>query len=537
MSQLSPEFYLWAQYAAPPVMGAFIGYLTNRIAIRMLFRPLHPWRAFGMRVPMTPGVIPAKRFQLADNMGEVVGDHLLTSEEIGKGLRQEAFQQQLFQLLQGKIGELLARDLGTVSSIVPEKFTLYLNLAVMGVSWQVKNQITAFIQSPQFEDILGQAVDHYFDELAERETGALLPLELREKGYLFLEENLEKMFCGQWAAQWLDDFLHQKFYAALRENRSLGEILPEPFQPLLEGIIVAQVPAFLAKSGFLLQDKETFERLVSGICAGVHSLIDSLGAVSDMVRGFLDMDLVEQKIREYLHEREDDIVAFLQSEDMSRKIETVVGECCHQLLQKPLSEIFVCKDEKRIEELYQVVRLWILRFFRREKVSALLVSVVKTNIEAQIDSGALPLGEAAKKLLGGRIKENSQRKVKSELRRILHSDEAGQAVSRLVDSLVASLLQKKIGRLEKIVPAGVVDVVAQSMLNVVSKMLESEVPGLVQSLGIRKIITEKINSLDLLRLEKLLLSIMEEQFKYINLFGAFLGFLIGCCNLVFLLVQ
>jgi len=47
-------------------------------------------------------------------------------------------------------------------------------------------------------------------------------------------------------------------------------------------------------------------------------------------------------------------------------------------------------------------------------------------------------------------------------------------------------------------------------------------------------VTEKVDSLDLLRLERLLLSIMEEQFKYINLFGAFLGFLIGLINLVVL---
>ena len=65
-----------------------------------------------------------------------------------------------------------------------------------------------------------------------------------------------------------------------------------------------------------------------------------------------------------------------------------------------------------------------------------------------------------------------------------------------------------------------------------SEVLEKEVPGLVSSLDIRTIVAEKLNSLDLLRLEGLLLSIMEEQFKYINLFGALLGFLIGCCNLL-----
>ena len=54
------------------------------------------------------------------------------------------------------------------------------------------------------------------------------------------------------------------------------------------------------------------------------------------------------------------------------------------------------------------------------------------------------------------------------------------------------------------------------------------------SLNIRKIVTRKVDSLDLLRLEKLLMGIMEEQFKYINLFGALIGFLIGLLNLLVL---
>ena len=64
----------------------------------MLFRPLKAWKIGSMRMPMTPGVIPSKREELAINMGEVVGDHLLTSREIGKGLQQEVFQKHLYTL-------------------------------------------------------------------------------------------------------------------------------------------------------------------------------------------------------------------------------------------------------------------------------------------------------------------------------------------------------------------------------------------------------------------------------------------------------
>ncbi|MCI5190943.1 MAG: DUF445 family protein, partial [Candidatus Electrothrix sp. AS4_5] len=66
-------------YAGPPLLGALIGYLTNKVAIRMLFRPLKPWYILGKRVPMTPGIIPSKRHDLAENIGDMVGEKLLTT--------------------------------------------------------------------------------------------------------------------------------------------------------------------------------------------------------------------------------------------------------------------------------------------------------------------------------------------------------------------------------------------------------------------------------------------------------------------------
>ena len=79
-------------YLAPPLVGAFIGYVTNRVAIRMLFRPLRAYHIGGLKIPMTPGVIPSKRHQLAANIGEMVGEHLLTGDEISRSLQKENFQ-------------------------------------------------------------------------------------------------------------------------------------------------------------------------------------------------------------------------------------------------------------------------------------------------------------------------------------------------------------------------------------------------------------------------------------------------------------
>ena len=45
-------------YILAPLVGGFIGYVTNDIAIRMSFRPHAAKHIMGWRVPFTPGIIP-----------------------------------------------------------------------------------------------------------------------------------------------------------------------------------------------------------------------------------------------------------------------------------------------------------------------------------------------------------------------------------------------------------------------------------------------------------------------------------------------
>ena len=48
-------------YISPPILGGLIGYYTNDIAIKMLFRPYKVLYIFGRKVPFTPGLIPSNQ--------------------------------------------------------------------------------------------------------------------------------------------------------------------------------------------------------------------------------------------------------------------------------------------------------------------------------------------------------------------------------------------------------------------------------------------------------------------------------------------
>jgi uncharacterized membrane protein YheB (UPF0754 family) len=67
-------------FTVPPIAGAIIGFVTNVVAIRMLFRPLVEIRFLGVRLPFTPGVLPRQRQRLAQSIGAMVERELLTPE-------------------------------------------------------------------------------------------------------------------------------------------------------------------------------------------------------------------------------------------------------------------------------------------------------------------------------------------------------------------------------------------------------------------------------------------------------------------------
>lgn len=71
---------------AGPIIGGVIGYFTNYIAVKMLFRPLKPIRIGKYTLPFTPGIIPKRKPELAHALGQAVGNALLSKDELAKVL-------------------------------------------------------------------------------------------------------------------------------------------------------------------------------------------------------------------------------------------------------------------------------------------------------------------------------------------------------------------------------------------------------------------------------------------------------------------
>ncbi len=90
---------------AGPVVGAVIGYFTNHIAVKMMFRPLEPVYIFGKRLPLTPGVIPKNKGRIARALGRAVSESLLTEKDLAASFLNPEVKDKVVNAIYEKLNE------------------------------------------------------------------------------------------------------------------------------------------------------------------------------------------------------------------------------------------------------------------------------------------------------------------------------------------------------------------------------------------------------------------------------------------------
>ncbi|MBL8749270.1 MAG: DUF445 family protein [Planctomycetes bacterium] len=92
-----PDVWTWITI---PAIGGLIGWSTNWLAVKMIFRPIAPIRILGIRIQ---GLVGRRQQDLAQAIGRVVGNHLVEHKDVVKSLNKLDFA--------GILGNVLDRGL------------------------------------------------------------------------------------------------------------------------------------------------------------------------------------------------------------------------------------------------------------------------------------------------------------------------------------------------------------------------------------------------------------------------------------------
>lgn len=139
---------MWVRIFAIPLVGAFIGWITNRLAVKLIFKPYKPFK-----IPLLPvtiqGLIPKRRYELAESIGKVVEGELLSIGDLMAYMSKPEIKDKILIMLNGSLKNMIVDRL---PDILPTavKNTLAVALVSM-LSKQLPDQIDAVL-----EDVSGE---------------------------------------------------------------------------------------------------------------------------------------------------------------------------------------------------------------------------------------------------------------------------------------------------------------------------------------------------------------------------------------------
>ena len=108
-------------YCSLPVIAALIGWITNYIAVKMIFRPRHEIRFAGIRIM---GLIPKRKHDLAIKIAETIEKELISHNDIRAILLSEDFHSHAGDLINPRQTRFTATQLLKTRFVWPHQSQL-----------------------------------------------------------------------------------------------------------------------------------------------------------------------------------------------------------------------------------------------------------------------------------------------------------------------------------------------------------------------------------------------------------------------------
>jgi uncharacterized membrane protein YheB (UPF0754 family) len=125
-----------------PLIAALIGWLTNYLAVKMLFHPKLPIKIFGISIQ---GVFPKRQKQLAEKLGTLVAEELFSVKDVAQKLKELATSSESMELV-GK----------RIEKTIREKLVKSFPMLAMFLTDEMVEKVTNLFKS-ELQDFLGES--------------------------------------------------------------------------------------------------------------------------------------------------------------------------------------------------------------------------------------------------------------------------------------------------------------------------------------------------------------------------------------------
>jgi len=501
----------WEQLVISALVGAAIGYITNWIAIKMLFRPVAAKYILGVRVPFTPGVIPKEKGRLARSIGEAVSKHLLSPEFISGQLLSPGAEEKVRLFIREKIGDIEGKTVGEVldeagiDSRAREKWLK-----------KVDNRLLMSAQDQRLQILLAELAAAVVMDLLDRRPGDLAGTEEFASLKNSLEKGIVSFLSQAENREFIKQFLAERVERLCASTLTVRDYIPGP---LLERILEyagsqgarivnvvddylnsPETKELLVKRVENFFDRSPVRRLMGNI---LGKFVGSPGQVADKIVEEVANFFAEPDNRKLL----------------AQKMEVLLDD----ILDLRLCDLAARLDVQTRRKTVLEVGDWLSdRLCSGEVVSGFLAMAGKALAGAGITWG---------QLLGINDRERAKQKFedyfKQFIERLTSIPEFKTLLNKFVHNLVSWLLNTRTSDLIPYLSSGKISELEEKMLGYYRNFVNSYLAGILDFVNFRQLIARRVDDLDVLQVEELVLGIMRRELVAITWLGAILGAVIG----------
>lgn len=278
----------------PILVGALIGYCTNYIAIKMLFRPQKPIYVFEKKLPFTPGVIPKNKSRIAAAVGKAVGQNLFTNQDIVNAITESGLKNNLSE----KVMDTAFNSDSSIKDYIVKYYSKKPDENNDIVQTELSKEVDYDVSD--FDDVIDEATDYdkiknkVSDVITSKILGAFEKIDLNAMVSQIAGKTLAEKVKGTMMEMFLNESTVSAMSAPI--GNAIAEYIKNHGEEIIYPLVDTEVDSFMEKSV-----SENLEELGLDIKI-LDSIIDKLfdTAVSkcgSMISEYIDIPgIVEGKI-------------------------------------------------------------------------------------------------------------------------------------------------------------------------------------------------------------------------------------------------
>lgn len=500
----------------PPLLGAIIGYITNDLAIKMLFRPLTEKRIFKIRIPLTPGIIPRQRKQLADSIGNMVHKNLITVEALTMHLESEKIRTGIERYIENLTDSVINKSVSELDKEQVQFFFTFLEKFLI-------QTLDKLFSSENFQDLLQKGIKGIIDSLGNTKISALFEkTNLKE----ILVSYVFPFLTGDKMQSLLSKGINNWMKNRLEENTPLSHIIPDGLIDMLAHIFKSFLPDLLLSLFKWLRSTEIRYLLET---QGRGLLKDILDKLNIMQKFFISVGQYDKTLENKMPEIVEDALNAFETGANDPTNQATFIEAVKEAIIKWEEHGIVSLFNEETDDVSEKINLILERVF-----NAISNDSVRSYIANGVDDFLTSNKEKTiKDILEGEFnadilhwEELAFTYVINYLTREKAVAEISGAVIKFITNLLNNIEHVSLGKLFNIDAAQKAKI-DQFIYERLYDFAREKLPDALIQINVKELVVNKINSLNIEDVEKLLLMVIEKHLKWINVFGALLGALIG----------